>query len=405
VNARPRLQVFVLIDGLGWHHVDRLGFLADVLPYRTPLRTVLGYSSGAIPTILTGKMPAEHGHWNLFYYDPVGSPFRWLRHFRFLPEGVLNHRVARKAIKELGRRGHDLGPLFECCVSPAILPWFNWIEKGNIYALGGIAGAPSIFDQLARESVPYRVYTYHRGTDAAMLRRASGDIATGAARFLFLYLSELDGFLHQHCQEAALVAKRVGWYEARLGELFATARRRDPAAGFTVLSDHGMTPVCHHFDLPHLVSGLNLDMPNDYLAIYDSTMARFWFFSDRARRAIVERLVAIACGRILTGDELEELGIRFPDRRYGDLIFLMDPGWLISGSDFNGSGWRPAGMHGYHPDDARSDAIFLSNQAPAVPMRTIADAHACMAQAAGLRGEPAAAAMNSNEGVECRRER
>jgi predicted AlkP superfamily pyrophosphatase or phosphodiesterase len=384
VSARPGLHVFVLIDALGWRYVERLGFLADVLPYRMPLRTVLGYSSGAIPTILTGKTPAEHGHWNLFYYDPVGSPFRWLRPFRVLPERALNHRVTRKAIKEFGRRGLGLGPLFECCVSPAILPWFNWVEKANIYAPGGITGAPSIFDQLARASVPYRVYTYHRWTDATMLRQASRDIETGAASFLFLYLSEVDRFLHQHCQDAALVTKRVGWYEGRLRELVETARRHDPAAGFTVLSDHGMTPVHHHFDLPGLVSRLNLDMPNDYLSVYDSTMARFWFFSDRARRAIVERLAGLACGGILTGDELDQLGIRFADRRYGELVFLMDPGWLISGSDFNGSGWKPAGMHGYHPDDPDSDAIFLSNHEPSVSMRTIADAHTCMAVAADI---------------------
>jgi hypothetical protein len=52
----------------------------------------------------------------------------------------------------------------------------------------------------------------------------------------------------------------------------------------------------------------------------------------------------------------------FADRRYGELVFLMHPGWLISRSDFNGRGWMPVGMHGYHPDDAYSDGIFLSNR-------------------------------------------
>src|SRR5439155_20183 len=82
-------HVFVLIDAFGWEIAQRLGFLSDALPHRAPLRTVLGYSSGAIPTMLTGKSPAEHGHWNLFYYDPEGSPFRWLRGLHFLPDRVL----------------------------------------------------------------------------------------------------------------------------------------------------------------------------------------------------------------------------------------------------------------------------------------------------------------------------
>ena len=74
-----QINLFVLIDALGWQYVQGTNFLSDLLPYRRPLRTVLGFSSGAIPTILTGAAPTETGHWNLFYYDPKESPYRWLR--------------------------------------------------------------------------------------------------------------------------------------------------------------------------------------------------------------------------------------------------------------------------------------------------------------------------------------
>lgn len=384
MKAAP-LHVVVLIDAFGWELAQRLGFLADVLPHRAPLRTVLGYSSGAIPTMLTGKSPAQHGHWNLFYYDPEGSPFRWLRHFAFLPDRVLNHRFSRKLLKELGRRVLGLGPLFDCCVSPRLLPWFNWVEKRNIYDQHGIGDSPSIFDRLAVAGVPHRVYSYHRFSDAEILSRARRDIEAGRATFFFLYLSEADAFLHHHVEDEALLKEKFAGYASALRDLLAAARKRDPESGFTIFSDHGMTPVRRQHDLARDIEPLGLRMPDDYLAVYDSTMARFWFFSDRARQQIVERLATLDCGRILTEDELEELGIRFPDRRYGDLVFLLDPGWLLSSSDFNAPGWVPAGMHGYHPDDAYSDAIFLSNQEPPVPMRTIADAYACMVHAAGLR--------------------
>jgi predicted AlkP superfamily pyrophosphatase or phosphodiesterase len=379
-----RVHVFVLIDALGWDLAQRFGFLADVLPYRTPLRTVLGYSSGAIPTMLTGKTPAEHGHWNLLYYDPVGSPFRWLRALRFVPDRILSARVTRKALKELGRRVLGLGPLFDCAVPPRLLPYFNWIETRNIYAPRGIRGGPSIFDQLTTAGVPHRVYSYHRFRDAEILRRARREVETGPATLFFLYLSELDAFLHHHVEDAALLKETFARYEIALRELLGAARRRDAQAGFTLLSDHGMTPIRRHHDLARDIEGLGLRMLEDYLVVYDSTMARFWFFSPHARAAIVERLGSLSCGRILSEDERGELGIRFADRRYGDLVFLLDPGWLVSSSDFSTPAWRPAGMHGYHPDDPSSDAIFLSNQEPPVPMRTIADAYACMAHAAAL---------------------
>jgi CobQ/CobB/MinD/ParA nucleotide binding domain len=63
----------------------------------------------------------------------------------------------------------------------------------------------------------------------------------------------------------------------------------------------------------------------------------------------------------------------FPDDRYGELIFLLKAGWMAAESDFNGRRWSPEGMHGYHPSDSHSDAIFLSNEKPIQPMRTIAD--------------------------------
>ncbi len=382
MSRDARVHLFVLIDALGWRFIEGKEFLSDLLTFRKPLRTVLGYSSGAIPTILTGLPPAQNGHWNLLYYDPKSSPFRWLRYFQFLPDRALNHRVTRKLLKETGRHLLGMGPLFECCVSPRLLPWFNWAEKRNIYARGGIPGVYSIFDHLEENSVPYCVYSYHRWTDKEILQQARRDLQSSKARFFFLYLSEMDVFLHTHCGDDRQLGQRLRWYAAELRDLFCLAQRVDPEASFTVLSDHGMTPVEHHYDLVQEVKSLGFQMPGDYLAVYDSTMARFWFFSEGARRAITDHLGTLNCGRILAPSELEQLGVYFPDRRYGEAVFLLHPGWLLSRSDFNGQGWTPIGMHGYHPHDSYSDAIFLSNKEPSGTMCTIADVFQCMEEAA-----------------------
>jgi Type I phosphodiesterase / nucleotide pyrophosphatase len=375
------IRIFVLIDALGWKYVENRPFLNDILPYRAPLRTILGFSSGAIPTILTGLPPAVTGHWNLFYYDPTGSPFRWMKHFQFLPDAVLEHRVFRKLIKELGRRVLGMGPLFECCVSPRFLHWFNYVEKKSIYGPGGVSGAPTIFDQLTEKGVAHRVYSYHHLTDAQILEQAQTDIRAGAASFFFVYLCEMDMFLHMNCDAPEMIDKRLEWYDRGLRQVFRAAKEADPDATMTVLSDHGMAPVRHHFDLVKEVESLGFKMPGDYLAVYDSTMARFWFYNDRARVGIQNYLATTRCGRILGDDELRQLGVFFPDRRFGELIFLLHPGWLLSESDFNGKGWMPHGMHGYHPDDPYSDAIFLSSTEPPLSVRTIADAYTCMQSA------------------------
>lgn len=379
-RKRP-LRFFVLIDALGWRFLEGRRFLDDLLPYRWPLRTVLGFSSGAIPTILTGLLPAQNGHWNLFYYDPEGSPFRWLRHFSFLPNRFLNHRVTRKLVKEAGRHLLGMGPAFECNVSPRFLPWFNYVEKRNIYARGGIPGSQSIFDELDGAGVPYHSYSYHEWTDPEIFDRARRDLEGSNASFFFVYLSELDKVFHEHSYEEEMIDKRLAWYDAQLRELCQRARQIDTNAAFTVFSDHGMTPVRERFDLVKVVESTSLSAPADYLAVYDSTMARFWFFADGARSQIAQRLSTLPCGRFLSDDEQRQLGIFFPDRRYGEAIFLLHPGWMLTRSNFNGRGWMPVGMHGYHPDDPYSDAVFLSNRQPPVEVRTIADVHECLLQA------------------------
>ncbi|HET7212319.1 MAG TPA: alkaline phosphatase family protein [Terriglobia bacterium] len=378
---RRRLDLFVLIDALGWKFLEGREFLSDILPVRQPLRTVLGFSSGAIPSILTGCPPAVTGHWNLFYYDPQNSPFRWLRRFRFLPDAVMDHRVSRKLLKEMGRHLLGMGPNFECCVSPRLMPWFNFIERRDIYGPKGIAGAKSIFDQLLARGISHRVYTYHQYSDTEILQRARRDVEESDARFLFVYLCELDHLLHDEWRNPRPLERKLEWYALRLRELFQAARRVDPEASFTVISDHGMAPVRGHYDLLADIEALGLKMPQDYLAVYDSTMARFWLFSERGRQAITKVLANCSSGRILDDRELQHLGILFPDRRYGELIFLLDPGLMFARSDFNGASWMPAGMHGYHPDDPYSDAVYLSNQAPASRLESIADVYGCMERA------------------------
>jgi hypothetical protein len=379
-----RLHVFVLIDALGWELIRERPFLAEFLKYRQRLRTLLGFSSGIIPSILTGRTPAENGMGNLVYFDPQNSPFRRMRKLGPLPGRLLDHRVGRRALTEIGRRVLGMGSNFEVCVPPETLPWFNWAENRNIYARGGVAGQRSIFDLLQEKGIDHRIYSYKDSlTDCEILQRAASDITNERAEFYFLYLSELDMFLHLNRRGPERIEVKLAWYEEALRRVFLAARELDPDARLRVFSDHGMTPVERHCDVAAVVAGCGFQTPRDYLAVYDSTMARFWFFSAQAREEICARLGHLDYARLLTDDELRDLGVFFSDHRYGEFVLLLDPGCIIAESGFNGKGWKPAGMHGYHPEDPNSDAIFLSSEAPRAPLVSVRDVFGCMQEALG----------------------
>lgn len=376
-------SVFILVDALGWELVRDRPFLTDVLPYRRSLRTVLGFSSGAIPSILTGLLPEAHGHWNLFLYRPESSPFRWLRPLRHLPSRWINHRAVRKAVSLAGRKLSGSDGYFSIYGIPLqLLPYFDICEKHDIYRPGGLRPRPSIFDRLEQAGVPYRVYSYHRYSDREAVRASVRDLRAGAARFYFVYLAELDAFLHRQVNSPEALEPRLAQYAEDIRRIFEAAVQRDPETAFYVFSDHGMTPIRETFDLISLIRGLGWKEPRDYLALYDSTMARFWFFSPQARRAIQIRLESLECGRVLSPQDQKALGIGFSDARFGELIFLMRPGCLICPSYMGRTPW--AGMHGFDPDDPHSSAALLARRPPPVAVEGIWQMFDLMRHEAGL---------------------
>ena len=136
-----------------------------------------------------------------------------------------------------------------------------------------------------------------------------------------------------------------------------------------MFSDHGMANCDELLDLRAKIDALPIRMAEDYVVVYDSTMARFWFFNARARQQIIDSLGKVPQGRIVTDSELRQMRTFFPDHYFGELIFLVKEGVLIVPSHM---GERPIrAMHGYHPSDPQSYASLCTNQ-PSIPESIVA---------------------------------
>jgi hypothetical protein len=101
----------------------------------------------------------------------------------------------------------------------------------------------------------------------------------------------------------------------------------------------------------------------DYLAFYDSTVARFWPRDPETRRRLEARLDQHGGGERVGAERLREWGVDFADHRYGEVFYLVPPGSLLVPSHMGSQPLR--GMHGYTPEDPGSDAVLLrSDPAP-----------------------------------------
>ena len=371
MTTNKRLTCWIFIDALGWELFQRRPLLADLWRTTAPMDSILGYSCACDPTILTGKMPREHGHFSFFVPAQGRSPLASMSWLRWFPERLENHgRVRSRLSRHLARREGFTGYFQLYHVPARYLKHFDYSEQRDLYQPGGINGGQATFlDSLREDDVPFWMGDWRQG-DEANVAEARRTIDQGEVAFAYLYLARLDGRLHAEGLDGASIEPQLSWYETRLRELHELASRRYQDVRFRLISDHGMANVTHGVDLQARLRTTGLEIGRDYLVMLDSTMARFWFWGtseQRQQRAarVTEALADEPAGHWLDDEELASLGCDFPDRRFGDAIFLLHEGGLIVPSFMNRR--FVAGMHGYHPSSPSATATVAATESMSLP--------------------------------------
>jgi len=368
-----QIAMFMFIDALGWEIVRNRSFLEDLLPYRLPVQMQFGYSCTAIPTILTGERPTVHKHLSFYYYAPDKSPFALFRHLGlgFLPRSITDRWRVRHQISKLLKRYYGYTGYFELYAMPFDrLPYFDYIEKTDLFVPGGLKPVRNLADALEERRIPCHISNW-RFTEEENIDALVRDVEKGEIRFAFLYTAAMDALLHRVTKDGPEVDQKLQWYGDKIRGLLKAVERVYQEVSLTVFSDHGMTTLTGVVDVQREVEGQGLRFGKDFAAVYDSTMARFWFLNPMARELLVDLLNTIPHSHLLSREEKVRYGIDFEDHMYGEEILLMDPGWQIEPCDM-GLKALPA-MHGFAPEHEDSDAALLSSDPLTVPCHSVAD--------------------------------
>jgi hypothetical protein len=387
---KDHLDLFIMIDACGWEIIKtRPQFLEHAAPHRRKLESVFGYSSTCVPSILSGRWPDEHQNWCYFIHDPENSPFASLSWLRWLPKALTSRRIVRRHLTKIVKRYLGFQGYFDLYNIPfQRIHLYDFTEKKSPLKPKGMNRGENIFDQLETQKVPYFV-TNPDLSEEANRDRLNADITSERIRFAFQYWAGLDGLLHRVGNQSPEIDTKLAEYEAWITQTLELAHQHYRSVTLHVFSDHGMANCDVHLDLVKQIDALGLRIGKDYNVVYDSTMARFWFFNDNARQRITAALQTVNEGRIVPDDELKAMRAHFEDGRFGELIFLVREGTLIVPSHM---GERPIrAMHGYHPHDPQSYATLFSST-PEVPadITHIPHIHRLMAQAIA----PASASSN-----------
>ena len=365
------LPLFIMIDAAGWEILRNRPFLSAVAPHRRRLETVFGYSSACVPSIVSGRWPDEHRHWCYFVNAPESSPFRSLSWLRWLPSSLTGRRFVRRMLTKFVKRKLGFRGYFDLYNVPfEHIHRFDFTEKKSPLVAGGMNDGENIFDQLERASVPYFVNDPTRPEDESQ-DALLAHVAAAEIDFAFVYWAGLDGLLHSVGNQSPRIDEKLAVYDRWITDVVAKAREHYDEVQLFVFSDHGMANCDELLDIQAVLAETALKFGRDYTAVFDSTMARFWFHTSDARVIVENALAGVKEGRILSNEEL--LRLRAPtDGAWGELMFLVREGVLICPSHM---GERPIrAMHGYHPDDPQSAATLLTN-VPSIPTDITAIPH------------------------------
>ena len=357
---KKQLSLFIMIDAYGWEIQSRFPILQKTAPQAQKLESVFGYSSTCVPSILSGRWPDEHRNWCYFVYDPKGSPFKQLAWLKWLPKALTSRRRVRRLLTKsfqsyLGFKGY-----FDLYNIPfQYISKFDFTEKKSPLKPNGMNHGSNIADLLKKTNTPHFIGD-PLVPEKETHQQATKKIVDESIEFAFIYWAGLDGLLHRVGNQSEDVPRQLAIYEEWINQLMQSASSHYEKVNLHVFSDHGMANCTRYLDLMSKIDSLGLTFCEDYAAVFDSTMARFWFFNENARNSITDLLNTIPQGRILPDDELKKMRTFFEDKYFGEIIFLVQEGVLIVPSHM---GERPiTAMHGYHPNDEQSYATLLTNR-------------------------------------------
>ena len=381
------LDLFIFADALGWALAEKRRFMEDVFVQRQPCETLFGYSCTCDPTILTGTLPHEHGHFSFFVHDRARqSPFRWARYLGWIPEIVAGHHRIRNRVSRWTANARGYTGYFQLYSVPfSKLPWLDYTEKRDIYEPGGILGGqPTIFEHWKQSGLPWMRSDW-RCNDAVNVAHLKRALGIGEVRLAYLFTSGLDATMHAHTTSGPATDAAFDRFEKWLREIYAIAQDHYEEVRMHLFSDHGMTDTRQTTPMMLEFEALGLAYGRDYVAAWDSTMARFWFpGGTEIRDSVSAWLGKRTEGRIVTEAELKAWGCHFPDGRYGELFYLLHNGTIFAPSFMNQR--RVPAMHGFDPAEPDSAASWLANYACPNPPRRLDEIYKIMSSAAETTG-------------------
>ena len=319
---------------------------------------------GIETTIFTGVWPRVHNVWTEFKLAQStknSKKDRLLQHIikslEVLPTDELRAKSRYFIERYLFKNFYKTLNL----IPSTAVPYFETSQSKETVEKGAVGNVTTLFDVFRGMGVQYiLIEPWIRG-DRGVLNKAKKMI-NHCHRYDFWYLkfSYLDHLGHKFGPEPSTFKDQLTKIDRYVEQVVTLLQRKRHGLKVLVLADHGMSKVCKTVNILEDLGQLRSQLYEDYVVFADSTMLRFWFFTEKATCEISDFLQQIKCGHILSTTEKRLLKIPL-DPKYGETIFVVDEGYLVHPSFFHSIS-EVKGMHGYaYPKTPEALPILIMN--------------------------------------------
>jgi len=337
--------------------------------------------------IFTGLRGDQSGFLTAIGFDPSNSPYadvKILPLFGIMEQiglGLLKlapkefrhkvHKRLRSYAQQYFQRRNITMPTF--FIPYRLLPFFSLTEDRVDLRRPDAFSHPSIFKLLFNAGKTYFYDSFTAlglvtpyASEQERLDAVIKDLLGNKKDLYLVYISIPDTYGHLFGPESAELSPILCNMDQMLERFVKQAEEISPNNRFLFIGDHGMLTVTTHYDAKKEIDALlgKFDLINgqDVLYFLDSTMVRFWAMSNRAQKKLPRILKDAsgfsAHGTWMTPKKAKQFHVPWPDRRYGDHLWIANAGVLVF-PDFFHRIVPCKGMHGYDPNLPESQGVCI----------------------------------------------
>lgn len=281
-------------------------------------------SSDSLPTLLTGTFPSEHGFFGI-KLKPGSSRALTTKLIDQLPDiftttiqcifHLLYSSYDLPAIPPKRRRNFEI---LRTLQNKKYKKTENLLQFGGLTSFLGVIGVEKCRYLYSRTSNPVKELVHKVGT--------------GKHDLEIVHLYSFDLLQRWNLDRVEKTQKIYRCFDNFVRSLYEKCKNNKIT--LLLFSDHGYDHIKGYINLIQELKKLELS-EEEYTYFIELSMARFWFFSDRARNKIVGMLKEIPNTRFISWQDLHKFNISFNDPQYGEAFIMSYPGFAFFPHDFH----------------------------------------------------------------------